>query len=110
MVNGYVPRTTLPTAAIAIRHMTEEGIPAEEHAQILDTIEAFVVGSALMYEHTRNGDKTAPKTANKKITPADDDVFLAMTTLLTKGLTEHFSVSGASPNGKGSRRPRAVKG
>jgi AcrR family transcriptional regulator len=107
MVDGYVPRATLPTAATAIRRLTDQGIPAEEHQLILDTIEAFVVGSALMYAHTHKDEKGPSR--SKRITPEDDDVFLAMAALLTKGLTEHFTNNRPAVNGKTRSRARAQR-
>lgn len=107
MVDGYVPRATLPTAGVAVRRMTEEGIPAGEHPVILDTIEAFVIGSALMFTHVN---KEARGAKTRRIVPEDDAVFGAMAGLLIRGLTEHFSGARATDNGNSRPRPRAGRG
>lgn len=104
MVDGYVLRATLPTAGLAVRRMTEEGIPVAEHSVILDTIEAFVVGSALMYTHVNKDDKAPAK--SRRIVPDDDEVFLAMANLLIVGITDHFANDRAAGNGKPRPRTR----
>lgn len=89
---GYVSRAALPAEAAGMARMTEAGIPADIQIVILDTMESFVIGSALMH-HGRSEStrvvQTSP-TRRRRAETLGDEAFAAMLRLMIVELTERF--------------------
>ncbi|WP_166462914.1 TetR/AcrR family transcriptional regulator [Amycolatopsis acidicola] len=90
-VNGYVSRADLPTEAAAMARMTEAGVPPEHQMVILDTIEAFVIGSALMHEGKRGTSLSGGAAQRKRRAALEDEVFAGMLRTVVVELTERFA-------------------
>ena len=54
LLDGHLPRNSLPVYAIERDHLTRAGIPPEHHEMVFDALEAFVLGSAMVESSRRN--------------------------------------------------------
>lgn len=54
LLDGHLPRNSLPVHAIEREHLTRAGIPPEHHEMVFDALEAFVLGSAMVESSRRN--------------------------------------------------------
>lgn len=95
MVAGYIPRISLPVASTAMQHMTQMGIPADAHPFILDTIEAFLFGTALRKQvHREEIPLTAKQQAER------DGAFAVIVLDMIRSLVSYFT-----PNGRQAPAP-----
>lgn len=89
---GYVSRADLPAEAAGMARMTEAGIPVDVQMVILETMEAFVLGSALMHKGRLEAGRAGPTSASRRRRGETlaDEVFAAMLRTLIVELIERF--------------------
>lgn len=91
MVQRIVPRTTLPAGLAANALLTSAGVVGdEERAYIFDTLEGFVVGSAMMISTSDPRAVLAVRSRTRDQLDGDEATFVQMVQLLINGLLELF--------------------
>ena len=93
IVQRTLPRTTLPVVVIHEKELARNAVArAEDRAYILDSVEALIIGSALMMRNTlpRPGMSAAKVRIEME---QEERVFIDMVKALLDGLLRHFAAA-----------------